>query len=85
MNKQRIEVAPTYDLSDFHKAYTMINYPHNTSHLSALQLAWTLEHALQIAGVNGPRRMILRLKTTQRPSGVEGTDGRSVETQSWGT
>lgn len=52
MNKQRIEVAPTYDLSDFDKAYMMINYPHNTSHLSALQLAWTLEHAVQIAGVN---------------------------------
>jgi hypothetical protein len=52
MNKQKIEVPPTYDLSDLDKAYMLINYLCNPPHPTALTLGWTLEHALEIAGVN---------------------------------
>ncbi|KAJ7869741.1 hypothetical protein B0H14DRAFT_3440485 [Mycena olivaceomarginata] len=52
MNKQRIEVATNYELSDLEKAYMMINYPHNPPHPTALKLVVTLDHALKVAGVS---------------------------------
>ncbi|KAJ7307769.1 hypothetical protein DFH08DRAFT_975380 [Mycena albidolilacea] len=52
MNKQRIEVATNYELSDLIKAYMMINYPRNPPHPTALKVGWTLDHALKVAGVS---------------------------------
>ncbi|KAJ6449457.1 hypothetical protein C8R45DRAFT_1224408 [Mycena sanguinolenta] len=51
MDKERIEIKPNYDLSEMDKAYMVINYPRTKPHPSAAE--WTLEHALNIAGVSG--------------------------------
>ncbi|KAJ7907565.1 hypothetical protein B0H13DRAFT_2501759 [Mycena leptocephala] len=50
MNEQHKDVPPNYKLSDMDKAYMIINYPRPTPH--ALAPEWTLDHALQVSGVD---------------------------------
>ncbi|KAJ7438411.1 hypothetical protein B0H11DRAFT_2105041 [Mycena galericulata] len=50
MNEQNIEITMNYTLSDFDKAYMLINYPRvQALHSEPL---WTLDHALEVVGVD---------------------------------
>ena len=55
MNEEGIEVKPNNELSDIDRAYVTINYPHPVN-TPLLDSAWTFEHALGIAGVDGSAR-----------------------------
>lgn len=58
MNLQRKEIPPNNILSDLDRAYTVLNYPLPTPDPNAPH--WSVEYALQIAGVTGsPRDKIL--------------------------
>ena len=54
MNTQHKEVPPNNVLSDLDKAYTVLNYPLLNPDANAPQ--WSVEHALQVAGVTGSSR-----------------------------
>jgi len=48
MNEEKIEIDPNNELSDTDKAYITINYPREHPH----ENGWTIEHALEVAGVS---------------------------------
>lgn len=51
LNTQRMEIRPNSQLSDFDKAYTMINYPRVSAHPDASD--WSLDRALDFVGLSG--------------------------------
>ena len=54
MNIERIEIKPNNKLSEIDKAYGFINYPFITSKSSDPK--WTINHALDVANVQGDSR-----------------------------
>jgi len=54
MNVERIEIKPNNHLSELDKAYAYINYPFVNTPSPNKQ--WTIEHALDVAGVQGDSR-----------------------------
>jgi hypothetical protein len=54
MNVEKIEIPPNNVLSELDKAYAFVNYPFITTRSSNPQ--WNIQHALDVAGVQGDSR-----------------------------
>jgi len=54
MNLEHIEIPPNNALSELDKAYVFLNYPFFT--MPSPNKQWTVEHALDVAGVKGKSR-----------------------------